>query len=247
MLCADLSKCAFGLCRGLEGALSRARAGVAMSSHDGPSGMQDYQTSRHAEPETRRRPDFSRIASVGPAGLAMPEPAPMEALLEPEGTNALAVPAKSFIGPNATYYDDRWRWMHWRGRTRSWNWAAASTFGAWLAYRRMAGAALAHGGWLCLLVALALSGVPVGLLVLAQLVVALGLGLYGNTLYFHHYMRVAEKLSEENQEHETLNAAAASSGGVNHVAVWRYASGVLGLVLLLVLALRTSGAIRLGF
>jgi hypothetical protein len=218
-----------------------------MISHDGRSGMHEYQVSRHPVPEDRRRPDFSRINSVGPAGLAMPEPAAVQALLEPDATGTIAVSAKSFIGPNATYYDDRWRWMHWRGRTRSWNWAAASTFGGWLAYRRMAVPAFAHGGWLSLLVALALSGVPIGLLVLAQLVVALGLGFYGNTLYFHHYLRIAEKLSQESQEHETLNGAAVRSGGVDRVAVWRYASGVLGLALLLVLALRTSGAIRLGF
>jgi hypothetical protein len=218
-----------------------------MSPDDRPSGMQEYQMSVRRGPGTERRPDFSRITAAGPAGLAVPDPAPMQTLLEPDAVGTIAVSAKTFIGPNATYYDDRWRWMHWRGRSRTWNWAAASTFGSWLAYRRMTGPALAHGGWLCLLAALALAGVPIGLLVLAQLVVALGLGFYGNTLYFQHYMRVAEKLSEENQEHEALTAAAASAGGVDRVAVWRYVSGVLGLALVLVLVLRTSGAIRLGF
>jgi hypothetical protein len=209
--------------------------------------MHDHSMSAHGEPETERRPDFSRISSVGPGGLAMPAPAPMQTLLEPEAAGTIAVSAKSFVGPNATYYDDRWRWMHWRGRTRSWNWAAASTFGGWLAYRRMAGPALAYGTWLCLLIALALSGVPVGPLVLAQLGVALGLGLYGNTLYFRHYLRVAEKLSEENPEHEALRAAAGRAGGVDPVAVWRYLSGVLGIALVLILALRVSGGVRLDF
>jgi hypothetical protein len=208
--------------------------------------MHDHPMSAHGGPDTERRPDFSRISSVGPGGLAMPAPAPMQTLLEPE-VAPIAVSAKSFIGPNATYYDDRWRWMHWRGRSRSWNWAAASTFGGWLAYRRMAGPALAYGGWLCLLIALALAGVPVGVLLLAQLVVALGLGLYGNTLYFREYLRVAEKLSEDNPDHEALGAAARRAGGVDRVAVWRYLSGVLGVALVLILALGISGGIRLGF
>ena len=57
---------------------------------------------------------------------------------------------KTFVGPNGTYYDERWRYMEWRGRSRSWNWAAALSFGGWLAYRRMyAAAALYLPGWAC--------------------------------------------------------------------------------------------------
>ena len=52
---------------------------------------------------------------------------------------------KTFVGPNGTYYDERWRWMEWRGKRRSWNWSAALTFGGWLAYRRLY--ALARSIW----------------------------------------------------------------------------------------------------
>lgn len=191
--------------------------------------------------QTTPGPNFKRIASSVPVGLAVPQPAPVAAPSEPEGPDAGAVSAKAFIGPNATYYDDRWRWMHWRGRSRTWNWAAAVSFGGWLAYRRMYGPALLHGGWLGLLVALALAGVPLVLLALAQVVVMLGLGFYGNNLYFRHYMRYARKLSEAHREHQSLLAATAEAGGVDARTVWQYVSGVFGLVLLTLMIARALG------
>jgi hypothetical protein len=36
--------------------------------------------------------------------------------------------AKTFVGPNGTYYDESWRLMEWRGAHRSWNWAVKPSF-----------------------------------------------------------------------------------------------------------------------
>ena len=96
---------------------------------------------------------------------------------------------KTFVGTNGTYYDEHWRFMEWRDRRRNWNWAAALTFGGWLAYRRMYPAAALFVIWLGLLVALAVNGVLLWPLVVAQLVAAPGLGSYGNVLYMMRFRR----------------------------------------------------------
>src|SRR5918996_2245472 len=96
---------------------------------------------------------------------------------------------KTFVGANGTYYDERWRYMEWRSRWRNWNWAAALSFGGWLAYRRMYLAAALFVIWLGLLVALAVNGVLIWPLVLAQVVALLALGGYGNVLYMIRFRR----------------------------------------------------------
>lgn len=165
--------------------------------------------------------------------LFVPPPAPPPPVqFEPEA-EPLGVSPKSFVGPNATYYDDRWRWMDWRGRSRSWNWAAAATFGGWLAYRRMYRSACVYAAWLASLVAAAVAGVPPALLVVALVLAAVALGFYGNKLYFRHFLRLARELGERHPEHEALTRAAVAAGGVDRRAAWRFASGVFGLALLL--------------
>ena len=90
--------------------------------------------------------------------------------------------SKTFVGPNGTYYDESWRQMEWRGAHRSWNWAAALSLGGWLAYRRLYDHAALHAVWLILLILLALSGTPIRLLLMIQVIVAVLLGVYGNGL-----------------------------------------------------------------
>ena len=79
----------------------------------------------------------SRGRSGACAGRRRP-PRPIPAIVDPlQPACCRWTPTKTFVGPNGTYYDERWRWMEWRGRSRSWNWSAALTFGGWLAYRRL--------------------------------------------------------------------------------------------------------------
>lgn len=144
--------------------------------------------------------------------------------------------AKAFVGPYATYYDDRWRWMDWQGRHQSWNWAAAASFGGWFAYRRMYRYAAIYGLWLILLLVLAHSGTSLRLLATLQLGVAVGLGLYGNTLYYQYFRRCAREIGPQHSEHRERVEALASAGGVDRRALYVWAGAVLAIgALLLVL------------
>ena len=98
---------------------------------------------------------------------------------------------KTFVGINSNYYDESWRLMEWRDVSRSWNWAAALSLGGWLAYRRLYDHAVLHAAWLTLLILLVLSGTPIRLVVLVQLIVAVLLGVYGNVLYRRRFRRAA--------------------------------------------------------
>lgn len=173
-----------------------------------------------------RAPDGAEAAPV--AGAAPIDPA--EAQLTPIDS------AKAFVGPNATFYDDRWRWMDWRGRHRSWNWAAAATFGGWFAYRRMYRHAAGYGLWLVLLAALAAVAAPLELLLAMQLTVMTALGLYGDTLYLLHFRRIARDVFREHPEYDARVAELTEAGGVDPLAAWRLAAAVVvgaGLVFIL--------------
>jgi Protein of unknown function (DUF2628) len=171
--------------------------------------------------------------------LRPPPPAPVlpailnDPALNPDGV----VPfdsTKTFVGPNGTYYDERWRWMEWRGKKRSWNWSAALTFGGWLAYRRLYALAAVHLGWLALLLLLALNGASLQLLAVVLLGVAAIAGLYGNTLYQQRFRRMALKVAQNHQDHAARLGALAASGGVDRRAVWIMAVAGLGLAGLLI-------------
>ncbi len=136
--------------------------------------------------------------------------------------------AKTFVGPNGTYYDERWRWMEWRGLARSWNWPAALTFGAWLAYRRLYRWAALYVAWLGWLVVMAMNGASLRFLAVAQLAIALAFGAYGNTLYLQHFRQMARKIGRQQCEHGARLCALADSGGVDRPAVWcMVAAGVV--------------------
>lgn len=134
---------------------------------------------------------------------------------------------KTFVGTNGTYYDERWRFMEWRNRRRNWNWAAALSFGGWLAYRRMYLAAALFVIWLGLLVALAVNGVLVWPLVAAQVIALLALGGYGNALYMMRFRRAALEAAQGDGQHQDRLGALARSGGTDRLAI--YLMGIAGL------------------
>jgi hypothetical protein len=143
---------------------------------------------------------------------------------------------KTFVGPSGTYYDECWRSMAWRGQNRSWNWAAALTFGGWLAYRRLYGCAVLHSAWLILLMLLAASGASTQSLAFAQAAVATALGLYGNTLYQGRFRKAAMAAGRHDGDYEAQLAALAAAGGVDGRAVW-----------MLVLAMAAAAALIVRF
>jgi Protein of unknown function (DUF2628) len=134
---------------------------------------------------------------------------------------------KTFVGANGTYYDERWRFMEWRSQRRNWNWAAALSFGGWLAYRRMHLGAAAFVLWLGLLVALAVSGVLLWPLVVAQVIVLLALGAYGNALYMTRFRRAALEAAQGEGQHQDRLDALARAGGTSRLGV--YLMGIAGL------------------
>jgi hypothetical protein len=167
------------------------------------------------------------------ARLRPPPPAPPpSALLDPALEPDAVLPfdsTKTFVGPNGTYYDERWRWMEWRGKNRSWNWSAALTLGGWLAYRRLYALAVLYLGWLAGLLLLALNGASLQLLAVVFLAVAAIVGLYGNTLYQQRFRRMALEVAKNHQEYVARVGALAAAGGVDRRAVWIMAVAGLGL------------------
>jgi hypothetical protein len=128
--------------------------------------------------------------------------------------------SKTFVGANATHYDECWRLMEWRRRNHGWNWPAALTFGGWLAYRRLYGWALLHSVWLGLLLLLALKGASLLLLASLQVAVMVTLGLYGNALYRRRFRKAAMAAALHEGDHAARLAALAAAGGVDPRAVW---------------------------
>jgi hypothetical protein len=138
--------------------------------------------------------------------------------------------SKTFVGTNGTYYDERWRYMEWRSRRRNWNWAAALSFGGWLAYRRMYLAATLFVIWVGLLVALAVNGVLVWPLVIAQMAALLALGGYGNALYMMQFRRAALEAAQRDGLHQDRLDALARSGGISRLAVYLMAMAGVAVV-----------------
>ena len=77
-----------------------------------------------------------------------------------------------------------------------------------------------HSAWLTLLILLALSGTPIKLLVLAEAVVALLLGAYGNALYRQRFRQAAEAAARHEGEYAAQLAVLAAAGGTDGRAVW---------------------------
>lgn len=152
---------------------------------------------------------------------------------------------KTFVGPNSNYYDETWRWMEWRQRYRSWNWAAALTVGGWLAYRRLYDHAVLYVAWLTLLVLLALSGTPIKLLGVVQLVVVLLHGLYGNALYRNRFREAAATAARHDGDYPAQLAVLAAAGGTDTRAVWLMGLAMTGLIAFLAVFRRSLDGIHL--
>ncbi len=134
---------------------------------------------------------------------------------------------KTFVGINGTYYDERWRFMEWRNKRRNWNWGAALSFGGWLAYRRMYLAAALFVAWIGLLVALAVNGVLIWPLAVAQVVALLALGSYGNALYMAQFRREALRAAQGDGQHQDRLDALARAGGTDRLAVYLMSAAAL--------------------
>ena len=64
---------------------------------------------------------FARLRQSAEAGAEGTSPGLQ---VEDDAAGAERLPldlAKTFVGPNGTYYDESWRLMEWRGAQRSWN------------------------------------------------------------------------------------------------------------------------------
>lgn len=186
--------------------------------------------------ERQLRESFGRMRSRD-SGMAEAPPAD-----EAEGMAEASIPAKLFIGPNATWYDDRWRWMDWRGKSRSWNSAAAFTFGGWFAYRRMFGWFWLYFAWMGVMLFALMSGVPAALPIALQALVMVASGLYGNTLYLRHFRRVGRDVARRHQSHEEQLRAVTSEGGVAPAATYAAPLALLALAVAIGFALNAMGA-----
>jgi hypothetical protein len=180
-----------------------------------------------------------------PFGRLRPPPPPPPPQLARADDETVVLPfdsTKTFVGPNGTYYDERWRWMEWRDHNQSWNWAAALTFGGWLAYRRLYGTMALHLGWLGLLMVLAVNGVPLSLLAMLQFSVAIALGMYGNLIYRQFFRRVALRVARDHTEHAARIAALSDAGGTDRRAVYGMVGAIVGLALGVLGAMWLTGA-----
>ncbi|HSA79838.1 MAG TPA: DUF2628 domain-containing protein [Geminicoccaceae bacterium] len=203
---------------------------LQLSSQNKPELDEDEQPKPPDEGDQPERP-FARLRPPPPA------PAPPLILEDTALSPDAVVPfdsTKTFVGPNGTYYDERWRWMEWRGKVRSWNWSAALTFGGWLAYRRLYALAVAYLGWLTLLLLLGLNGASLPLLAGGLLAAAAIVGFYGNALYQQRFRRMALKVAQDHRDYAARVGALAASGGIDRRAVWILAVAGLGLGGLLV-------------
>jgi Protein of unknown function (DUF2628) len=172
----------------------------------------------------------------GHFGLRIPAP-PAPPAAPPEAAEQPVLPfdwTKVFVGPNGTYYDERWRSMEWRGRSRSWNWAAALTLGAWLAYRRLYRLAALYLAWLGVVVLMILHHVFLPLTAAAQVCVVITLGLFGNRLYQVSFRRAAMAVAQQHQDYGARVAALAGRGGVDRRAAFAWSLAAIGLAALLV-------------
>ena len=142
--------------------------------------------------------------------------------------------AKTFVGPNGTYYDERWRWMEWRGRDRSWNWSAALTFGGWLAYRRLYVLATVYLGWVGLLLRCSCMAPPCGSRRRSSWSSRSSSACTATGFTRPRFRRAAWQVAQQHDEHAARLGALASQGGVDRRAVWLMALAGIGLAGLLI-------------
>jgi hypothetical protein len=188
---------------------------------------------------------FAKLRQAAEAGAESSAPG---ARAEDEAAGAEVPPldlTKTFVGPNGTYYDETWRLMEWRAADRSWNWAAALSLGGWLAYRRLYDHAVLHSVWLTLLILLALSGTPIRLLVVLQIIVAVLLGVYGNAAYRRRFRQAAEAAARHDGDYAAQLAVLAAAGGTDRRAVGLMVALMAGVSAALVAFRQSLDGVRL--
>lgn len=153
--------------------------------------------------------------------------------------------SKTYVGPNGTYYDESWRWMDWRGTKRSWNWAAALTFGHWFAYRRLYWQAAVYAVWLALLTAGLVNNLHVALVAGLLVLTFVLTGIYANILYFQAFRRAVAHVTERGEgSYDELKKQLANAGGIRPKAPFM----MLGLTIAgMALALAGTYVLRGGF
>ena len=204
---------------------------------------------RAAELEAANQRRFGRLrdraeAQGPPPAEAQGPPVPVAGGSNGDG----AIPfdsAKTFIGDNGTYYDEQWRWMEWRGKLASWNWAAALSFGGWFAYRRQYALALLSILWLNALLAMALTGGRLRLLGIALVIVAVLAGRYANAIYRQSFRRAALRVGRTEGDHQQRIAALRRAGGTDQVAAWSMALATIASLAGLVWLIRATVGVSL--
>lgn len=138
--------------------------------------------------------------------------------------------ARTFVGPHASYYDETWRQMAWRGRQTSWNRHAALFGPFWFAYRRLRLAALASMLWLLLWLELWRQGWSPWLLCGLQLATMVVQGCVANRLYLGRFTALGRRLERSVADAAARERAMARAGGVSR-------GGVAAVLLILALGL----------
>lgn len=127
--------------------------------------------------------------------------------------------ARTFVGPHASYYDETWRQMAWRGRRTSWNRNAALYGPLWFAYRRLRLVALASMLWLLLWLELWRQGWSPWLLCGLQLATMTVQGFVANRLYLGRFTALGRRLERSVADAAARERAMARAGGVSRSAV----------------------------
>lgn len=163
-----------------------------------------------------------------PAPAPPPPAAPASLMAAPTPVDETLLLAA--VGPNAAYYQERWRQMDEKQSSISWNWPACLVSGYWFAYRRMwvplillvvvnivisaAGAANPEFGKVPLLLTIGITFIT---------------GAFGNHLYRKHVHRLVAETSTLPREAQV--EALQKRGGVSQAAVFI----LLGITLLVML------------
>lgn len=148
----------------------------------------------------------------------------------PRGEGEAIDTPRAFLGDNATYYDEKWRWMDWRGARTSWNAAAAVGFGFWLAYRRMYGLAAIQLVWLSVLVLMYAVGFPWFMPLVLHGLVAWQFGRFANWIYYQHFIRVAQNVYKRYTGPNDRETQLRAAGGTNTTAP--FVLGVLSIAVI---------------
>jgi hypothetical protein len=182
---------------------------------------------------------------LGKAPPAAPAPAPAPTPAQPP---ADAERMAAAIGPNASWYVERWRRMDARRSQVQWNWAAAFASPVWFAYRKMwvpVVALILFFGGLAAFGLLTMSlPVAIGAGVLALAAMAAG-GLLGTSFYRQRVSRLVAGTVGLDREAALarLRAKGGVSGQAALIALALVAAAAAAAVLVLVL--RPNGANRL--